>query len=597
MRVAFINPMAKGMKVTIEPLNLGYLAGYLELHGIEVKIIDQMAGDDIKKEISAYHPDIVGITSMTPMVLDAYRIADMCRRMKILTILGGPHPSALPEEALEHADIVVTGEGEAAMLAIVKEGLTSGIVSRPYLNDLDALPLHPRHLMKQGFYLGGASETKKYMLAFLGPALASIKSAALLTSRGCPLRCIFCRNSLRQSPVRFYSAERVMEEIKRLKADYGVAAMIFLDENFLVNKPRLEKICQAMINEKLGILWGCMTSSHYLDRTTARMIREAGCRQVNFGIESGSQRMLDILGKSTTVEQNKEAIRACKETGLLVAGSFMIGNPKETIEDVRLTQQFMRENELDSYRVNITTPYPGTKIWEQCKEQIPKPFNWKGFDQSNFRVYPYSPFSKATLGKLFLETALVKPCVSPRDWKTALRYPKESLRWLFRHPITAVKIVLGRYDSRKMKIRRNNKIVKREEISLGYKCNARCRFCFYDCSLKSPLRSVEEIRKDIRAATRYGIEHIELSGGEPMLHTEIYSIVKFCKGQGFKTICMITNGSLLKNRDTMKSLQDAGLNEFVFSLHGADAQMHDYLTRAQTYHDILQAIDHAKALG
>jgi len=449
MKIALINPTSKEVKVTIEPLNLGYIAGYLERHGIKVKIIDQMAGDDIKKEIRTYHPDIVGITSMTPMVTNAYRIADMCRRMKILTILGGSHPSALPQEALGHADIVVAGEGEKAMLAVVQEGITSGIVSHPYLDNLDDAPLFPRHLMKQYFYLGGASETKKYMLDFLGEGLHSIKSAALLTSRGCPFRCIFCRNSLRQSPVRFHSAERVIEEIRRLKADYGVSAMVFLDENFLVNKPRLEKICQAMINEKFGILWGCMTSSHYLDRQTAAMIRQAGCRQVNFGIESGSQRILDVLKKSVTVEQNKEAIRVCRETGLLAAGSFMIGNPTETVEDVRLTQKFMLENELDSYRVNITTPYPGTEIWQRCNKQIHKPFNWKGFDQSNFRVYPYTPFSKAELGKLFLETALIKPSVSPRDWKTSFRYPKESVRWLFRHPITAAKIVLGRYDIRK----------------------------------------------------------------------------------------------------------------------------------------------------
>ena len=449
MRIALINPMSKGMKVTTEPLNLGYIAGYLEQNGVEVKIIDQMAGEDIKKEINAYHPDIVGITSMTPMVIDAYRIADMCRKMKILTVMGGPHPSALPEEALEHADVVVVGEGETAMLAIVKEGITSGIVCRAYLNNLDEVPLYPRHLMKQDFYLSAASETKKYMLSFLGPNLDSIKSAALLTSRGCPFRCIFCRNSLRQAPVRFHSAERVLEEIRHLKADYDVEAMIFLDENFLVNKPRFEEICRVMIKEKFGILWGCMTSSHYLDRRTAKMIQEAGCRQVSFGIESGSQRILDVLNKSVTVEQNREAIKICKEAGLLVAGSFMVGSPTETAEDVILTQKFMLENELESYRVNITTPYPGTKIWQLCKEQMPRPFNWNGFDQSNFRVYPYSPFSKAKLGRLFLETALVKPSVSPRDWRTALRYPKESLRWLFRHPITAAKIILGTYDTRK----------------------------------------------------------------------------------------------------------------------------------------------------
>ena len=147
-----------------------------------------------------------------------------------------------------------------------------------------------------------------------------------------------------------------------------------------------------------------------------------------------------------------------------------------------------------------------------------------------------------------------------------------------------------------MEIRTNKEIVKREEISVGYKCNVRCRFCFYDCSLKSALRNIEEIKKDISTAKRYGVEHIELSGGEPMLHEGICSLVEFCKRQDFKTICMITNGTLLKDIDAMKSLQDAGLNQFVFSLHGANERIHDYLTRAKTYHDILKAIDNAKML-
>ncbi|MDD5255116.1 MAG: radical SAM protein, partial [Candidatus Omnitrophica bacterium] len=465
MKVALINPAARGAKYSVEPLGLGYIAGYLEQNGIDVMIIDQVAGDNINRQVDVYKPDIVGIacrpdiigiSSMTPLVIDAYRIADTCRRKGILTVMGGPHPSAMPEEALEHADVVVVGEGEKAMLDIVKDGISSGIVSRPYVENIDELPLPARHLMKQEFYLHTASKLKMFTLAFLGSSLPSVKSASILTSRGCPFHCIFCHNSLRQSPVRFHGVARVLDEIRQLKTGYGVEAMTFLDDNFLANKPRAEEICRKITAEKLDVLWSCVTSAQFIDRRTATMIKDAGCRQVNFGCESGSQRILDVLEKSATVEQNREAIRICKEAGILVAASFMIGNPTETVEDVRLTQRFIFETQPEEFYVNITTPYPGTKLWESCNKKLRKPLKWGDFYRGSLQVYPFSPFDKAELGKLFLETILVKPVASSSDWKSALRYPGESVGWFLRHPLTAVKIILGRYVMKNKKSNTRN---------------------------------------------------------------------------------------------------------------------------------------------
>ncbi|MDD5255115.1 MAG: radical SAM protein [Candidatus Omnitrophica bacterium] len=443
MKIALINPSAKRVNAGVEPLSLGYIAGYLEQNGIDVRIIDQVAGDDINRQINAYKPDIVGITSMAHMVIEAYRIADICRRKGILTVMGGVHPSAMPQEALEHADVVVVGEGEKAMLDIVKNRTTSGIVSRPYTENIDELPMPHWRLMKQDFY-AHAHQLKQHIFGSLGHKVAfSMRSASVLTSRGCPFRCIFCLNSLRQSPVRFHSAERVLDEVRRLKTDYGIEAIVFLDENLLVNKPRLEKICRAMTDEKLNILWCCGASAHFIDRRTATMIKEAGCRLVAFGIESGSQRILDVLGKTTTVEQNKEAIRVCKEAGLLVHASFMLGNPGETLEDVRLTQKFILETQPEVFYVNITTPYPGTKLWELYNEKIPRPINWRGFNSSkSLDVYAYTPFGKAELGKLFIETVLIRPAVYYKDWRSVLRYFKGGVRWFLWHPFTAAKFIL-----------------------------------------------------------------------------------------------------------------------------------------------------------
>lgn len=140
-------------------------------------------------------------------------------------------------------------------------------------------------------------------------------------------------------------------------------------------------------------------------------------------------------------------------------------------------------------------------------------------------------------------------------------------------------------------------ITRREEITVGYKCNIQCRFCFYGCSPQDKLRSIEDIKKDIILCKRHGIEHIELSGGEPMLHNDIERIIEFCREQNFKTICMITNGTLLNDIGKMKRLQDKGLNQFIFSLHGATSKTHNYLTCADTFDSMLKSISNAVTLN
>jgi len=447
MKVALVNP-GRGRRWTIsEPLNLGYIASYLEQSNIEVRIIDQLAGQDVRKEIDSYGPDIVGITAVTPLAPIAYKIADMCRQKGILTVMGGVHASVMPEEALTHADIVVVGEGETAMLDIINRGVKSGIVSHPYLKNIDELPPPARHLMRQDFYLNILDKIRDLM-AFLPFVPPSTKVATLLTSRGCPFQCIFCHNSWRQTPVRFHSAQRVISEIKHLKEAYGVEALFFMDDNMLANKPRLEEICRIMIEEGLDITWGCNTSSHYINPRTAQMIWEAGCREVDFGWESGSQRILDVLNKPITVERNREAIKICKEAGMLVTGTFMIGNPTETIEDIKLTQQFIKEheNDIDTYGVCITTPYPGTKLWDWCNEQglIPKSFNWSHFNQGDLKVSACETISARELRRIYLEIFGAKQVGFSRALRRGLWHPKESITWVLQHPLVAARIVLGK---------------------------------------------------------------------------------------------------------------------------------------------------------
>ncbi|MFZ3168259.1 MAG: radical SAM protein [Candidatus Methanoperedens sp.] len=440
VKVALINPGKNIELGTQEPLNLGYIASFLERENIEVSIIDEIAGDDIKKKIISTNPEIVGITATTPIVTRGYEIAKMCRDMGILTIMGGVHASILPDEALKYADIVVKGEGELAMRDIVFDSIKGGIISRPYIKNLDDVPPPSRHLLNMNYYMHTKDRVPSAHLNFVPP---KSKVASIITSRGCPYNCIYCHNSWKDIPFRSHSIERVINEIQHLVEDYGINAIFFMDDNLFANKPRLRKMC-SLIKDKFDIIWSCNARADNVDLETLKAAKEAGCVQISFGFESGSQRILNLLkNKAVTVEQNKKAVELCKSAGLEVYGTFMIGNPTETIEDVRLTQQFIRENDIDSIGVPITTPFPGTKLWDWCKENnlIPASINWDDFDMNKFSILACNTMTRNEIEKLRIETYSI---FYKRRYKSIPNYilsnPKDAIRIAIKHPSILFKI-------------------------------------------------------------------------------------------------------------------------------------------------------------
>ncbi len=438
VKIALIAPGREEEFAVQEPLNLGILAAYLEKNKIQVKIIDQLAGQNVYQELEKFSPQIVGITATTPVVVRAYKIADFCRKNKILTVMGGVHASVLPEKALEHADIVVKGEGEAAILKIIEQNIRSGIIQAPFIKDLDEIPPPARHLMQMEFYLRTKDRIQESYLYFV--PLHS-RTAAMLVSRGCPYRCAFCHNTWRGLPFRFHSPKRVISEIKALKKNYGITHLFFIDDNLFINKLWLEEICRLMIKNNVDVIWGCNARVDNLDLQTLQIMRRAGCRQLTFGFESGSQRILDILKKGTTVKQNKNAIEFCKRAGLLATGTFMIGNPTETIRDIRLTQQFIKENDIDNYGICLTTPYPGTELWQWCEREglIPPNFKWSDFTFRQIPIQVCRDISKKELSKLYYQTAyLIKPRKGPillkRVVKNIFKHPFKIFFRFLKHP-------------------------------------------------------------------------------------------------------------------------------------------------------------------
>lgn len=433
-RVALVNPGTAGWAAIHPPVNIGYIASYLELHGVETHIIDELAGQNVASSLQKLAPDIVGITATTPLVPDAYRIAKLARELGITTVMGGKHAMILPQEALEHVDIVVLGEGEKAMLDIV-HGRRGPVVDGGFTRNIDDLPGPAWHLMDMEFYLAGSRENHLRMFP------KDCRMGVMLTMRGCHYNCIFCYNSWRETPVRFHSAERVVKDIETLMERHGVNALFFMDDDMAANKQRFRDICNFLIEKDLKLMWGIQSSVNTVDRELLELGKRAGLIHVGLGCESGSPRILSMLKKGrSTVEKNAQALRLCRETGVKSWATFMIGNPTETLEDIMMTFDFIKQNPIDGLGVLITTPYPGTELWKWCEERhlIPEDVDWSIFTTGRVSIPANDSIPPEQIENLrneihfyFYPHDLLRTLIDPAKVLNALRHPVTAFRKLW----------------------------------------------------------------------------------------------------------------------------------------------------------------------
>jgi radical SAM superfamily enzyme YgiQ (UPF0313 family) len=428
-----------------EPLNLGFLAAYLEKHGHRVAIFDEFAGQNVAAGIHAYRPDLVGITATTSVVPHAINHAKACRAMGIPVVVGGVHASVRPRDMLRHCDMVVVGEGERALLQILSEGITSGVVTADLVRDLDDVPMPARHLMQMEYYLG---VTRRIPFNHIHFASRRDRLAGVLFARGCPYACIFCHNSWRGLPVRFHSATRVVAELTHLAERYRTTAVFFMDDDLFASKKRFREMARLLKQANLRLRWGCQARVNSVDEEVLSLAREAGCRQITFGFESGSDRILGLLknGK-TTVAQGRRAIRLCRDAGVAVSGSFMIGNPTETREDIALTERFIHDTSLDGVCLHLTTPFPGTRLWEYCEERklVPRDIDWSTFTQVK-RTIPLCDAIPPDEVERLRWRIILKEVI----WRNKLRFAMMTLRGLttpaktFSRVGSALRSLLGR---------------------------------------------------------------------------------------------------------------------------------------------------------
>ena len=357
MKILLVNPPSPFLKDenVFPTLGLLYLSSYLKQAGYtNISILDLNGKHDLPKSLYA---DIVGFYSSTPQFPNVLKLREQVEKINsnksAIYIIGGPHVSGKPGDAEPYFDYVIIGEGERVLLDIVKgidskKYMTDKVVKYEYMKDINEIPFPDRDLI----------DVKNYKY-FINGRLAT----ALISSRGCPYGCYFCANNAWGNTLRLRSLENVIEEIKFLINKYGYKAFMFFDDTITVNKKRMKTLC-AMLG-KLDVFYRCFIRSDTVDKDILLQMKQSGCKEVGLGVESGSQRILNLVNKGERIEQHINAIKMCKDIGIRVKGFFILGLPGENEESVKETRDFLSKNNIDDFDMTIFTPYPGSKIYNE----------------------------------------------------------------------------------------------------------------------------------------------------------------------------------------------------------------------------------------
>lgn len=393
MRILLIQPpwaeiygkykAAAKVGVLYPPLGLCYLAAEVKKEGHQAKIIDMEAqGVSLASLLTmaeSYRPDVVGVTSTTPLFHQAKRIAQkMKERMDIPLVVGGPHITVMPEEAMKDCnffDYGIYGEGEKTFIELVNALASKKQIKnipglfyrendtlvktepRPFEPDLATLPFPDRGLLELDRYLWSV------------PGKGIVKFTTILTSRGCPFQCIFCsQRTVFGTKVRYRQPENVLNEIEHLVNDLGIKHFAFLDETLTLNRRHVEDICQGIIDRRIEVTWEGWTRANTVDEELLRLMKRAGFVRISFGIESGDLEILKVIKKGEELGDFTKGYKIAKKVGLETRASLMLGHPYETKKSAQKSLKFVKGiKECDQLYLNISTPYPGTELYEMAK--------------------------------------------------------------------------------------------------------------------------------------------------------------------------------------------------------------------------------------
>lgn len=363
-------------------IGLAYLASVLERAKHSVQILDapplKINFNQLPKELERYKPDFIGITATTTIIPEALLTAEIAKKIipHVNIALGGAHITFTQERTMKEksvVDIGCIGEGEDTIVEVAqtlenhgdlkdvkgiiyrKDGGLVKTPARPFISDLDSLPFPARHLLPMEHY---SAFGKKIILG------------AILTSRGCPFSCTFCSSSLLfGKKFRARSSKNVVDEIEVFQKTYHTKHVEFIDDIFTLDKKRAIAICDEIIQRNLGTEWACSSRVDLMSKELMKKLKEAGCALLYFGVESGVQRVVNLMKKGTKIEQAVNIIRWAKEFRVETLASYVIGIPGETWDEAMQTIKFAKKMDTDYVQFAIATPFPGTELYQTAKEE------------------------------------------------------------------------------------------------------------------------------------------------------------------------------------------------------------------------------------
>jgi anaerobic magnesium-protoporphyrin IX monomethyl ester cyclase len=391
-KIIFVNPPVsvsayewiERLGSKLPSIGLCSLAAYTREKGFETQILDAynrgLTPEKTMEQLLTFSPTHVGITAMTSNIGFAAEFAERVKKTnpEIITIIGGTHITALPEETMERFswfDIGVLGEGEETITEVLnlpvdatRESLAEvkGIIyrdgndklkktaPRPFFKDLDRLP-YPAWDLLAGF-------PKLYRLTPTN--FKRLPATSMVASRGCPYQCTFCDRSVFGNRYRFFSADYVIGMINELQENYGIRELCFYDDTFTVNRKRLTVFCEYLVKNKKKFSWSCLGRVDFADEELLRLMKKAGCWLISYGIESASPEILALYRKNTTIDQIVNAVRATKKAGILARGFFIIGGPLETDATIQQLKDLLKRIPLDDIHLSFYTPTPGSELYE-----------------------------------------------------------------------------------------------------------------------------------------------------------------------------------------------------------------------------------------
>jgi radical SAM superfamily enzyme YgiQ (UPF0313 family) len=387
---------------------LVFIASVAKREGYRVAIQDlNVTGLDIesfRNFLLTTKPRIVGITASSLGVSDAAQVATIVKQTlpDTLTILGGSHVSAVPEQTLlryPQFDLGAIGEGEITTLELLRVSSPSPedfskINGLAWRNRDNIMFSSPRQLITDMSWLPElAMELLPHLGKYYSPPIYSLKlepAVAITWTRGCPNRCTFCSNNLIHGcSVRYHSVDYLMNWIHKMIKDYDIREIQFMDDTFTANPEYVAKFCERLIRSKTKIAWNCATRVNTLTEELVQLMARTGCWQISIGIESGNKEILRRMKKGISLKQVDNVIRWARTAGINVKGFFMMGFLGETHETLRETIDLAMKLPIQDLSMSIFVPYPGVSARKNIEEFGSFEENWDDMSSLNVNFVPH----------------------------------------------------------------------------------------------------------------------------------------------------------------------------------------------------------------